>query len=188
MNLYEEIKEFQPWNLQEESDKRVILKYYNDMKEIFTRENEVCHFTASSWIVNKEKTKILMAYHNIYNSWAWTGGHADGDENMLEVAMREANEETAIKDLKPLCDGIFSIEILPVNPHIRKGKFVSAHLHLNCCYLFEADEKMPLKVKEDENSAVSWISIDKINEVVTEEEMKIVYDKLNKKMLQYCKK
>ena len=90
--LKEEIEKFVPYNEQEKSDKAIMLKYIDASKDVLTRENKIAHFTASNWIVNKEKSKVLMIYHNIYKSWAWTGGHADGEEDLLKVALREANE------------------------------------------------------------------------------------------------
>ena len=129
MSLKENIESFIPYNIQEENDKKLILKYIDMFPDILTRDNKLCHFTASNWIVNKDRTKVLMAYHNIYNSWAWTGGHADGDEDLLRVSIKEASEETGINNLKLLSDGIFSIEILPVSAHIKRGHFVSSHLH-----------------------------------------------------------
>lgn len=142
----------------------------------------MCHFTASNWIVNKQRTKILMIYHNIYNSWAWTGGHADGESNLLNVAIREAKEETGLRNLKLLSDGIFGIEILTVDSHIKRGKFVPSHLHLDCCFLLEANENELLKIKADENSGVNWIDIEKATEITNEEKMKPIYEKLNKKL------
>ena len=91
--LRKEIEKYKPCNEQEENDKKVMLKCIDSCNDVLTRENEVFHFTASNWIVNKQRTKILMIYHNIYNSWAWTGGHADGNENLVEVALKEAEEE-----------------------------------------------------------------------------------------------
>lgn len=184
MNLIKEIKKIIPYNEQEENDKRLILNYLNIFKDdILTRNNELCHFTVSNWITNKNHNKILMIYHNIYNSWAWTGGHADGDSNLLRVAKKEAYEETGIKNLTLLTPDIASIEILTVNPHIKRGRYVSSHLHLNCTYIFEADEKDLIRIKEDENSNVGWIDISKINDVVNEKHMKPIYEKLNKKLL-----
>lgn len=182
MNLKEQIKSYIPYNEQEKSDKELMLKYIDTFDDVLTRNNKMCHFTASNWIVNKERTKVLMAYHNIYKSWAWTGGHADGDSDLLHVALKEANEETGIDNLKLLSDGIYSIQILPVNSHIKRGEFISTHLHLDCCFLFEADEKEELRIKEDENSGVKWIDINKINGIVNEEQMKPVYAKLNEKL------
>ena len=182
-SLKKQIENYKPYNEQEKSDKEVILKYIDTFQDMLTRENQICHFTASNWIVNKERTKALMIYHNIYESWAWTGGHADGDSNLLNVALKEAEEETGLKNLKLLSDGIFGIQILTVDSHIKRGKFVSSHLHLDCCFLWEADENEVTKIKEDENSGVEWIDINKASEITNEEKMKPIYRKLNEKLL-----
>lgn len=182
INLKKEIESYIPYNEQEENDKELMLEYIDNFKDVLTRENKMCHFTASNWIVNKERTKVLMAYHNIYKSWAWTGGHADGDSNLLRVALKEAKEETGLKNLKVLKNGIFGLQILTVDSHIKRGKFVSSHLHLDCCFLLEADEEDTLKIKEDENSGVKWIEIEKVIEITNEQKMKPIYIKLNEKL------
>ena len=182
MNLREQIEKYKPYNEQEEKDKEMMLKYIDTFEDVLTRENEMCHFTASNWIVNKDRTKVIMIYHNIYKSWAWTGGHADGDSDLLHVALKEANEETGLSNLKVLSDGIFGIQILTVDSHIKRGKFVSSHLHLDCCFLFEANEEDELKIKEDENSGVKWIDINEATKITNEEKMKTIYKKLNEKI------
>ena len=96
---------------------------------MLVRENEIAHMTSSGFIVNKDRTKVLMIHHNIYNSWGWTGGHADGDSDLIAVAIKEAKEETGIKNANPITNDICSIDILPVNSHIKKGKYVASHLH-----------------------------------------------------------
>ena len=159
-----------------------MLEYINTFDDVLTRENKMCHFTASNWIVNKDRTKVLMIYHNIYKSWAWTGGHADGDSDLLHVALKEAEEETGLNNLKLLSDGIYSLQILTVDSHIKREKFVSSHLHLDCCFLFEANEEDELRIKEDENSGVKWIDIDEATKVTNEEKMKPIYEKLNSKI------
>lgn len=180
--LIKQIESYVPYNEQEVNDKETILKCIDTFEDVLTRENKMCHLTASNWIVNKEKTKVLMIYHNIYKSWAWTGGHADGDSDLLHVALKEAEEETGLKNLKVLSDGIFGIQIVSVDSHIKRGKFVPTHLHLDCCFLLEADENETLKIKEDENSGVKWIDIDKALEVTNEEKMKPIYKKLNERI------
>ena len=182
MDLKSEIEKYIPYNEQEKCDKELMLEYIDTFEDVLTRENKLCHFTASNWIVNKERTKILMIYHNIYESWAWTGGHADGDSNLLNVALKEAREETGLKNLKVLSDGIFSLQILTVDSHMKRGKFVSSHLHLDCCFLLEADENESLKINEHENSGVKWIDIDKVIEISNEKNMKPIYKKLNEKL------
>ena len=123
-----------------------------------------------------------MVYHNIYKSWAWTGGHADGDSDLIHVALKEANEETGLTNLKFISDGIFSLQILTVDSHIKKGKFVASHLHLDCCFLIEADENEELRIKDDENSGVKWVDINKAVELTNEVKMKPIYAKLNEKV------
>lgn len=183
--LREEIEKYKPCNEQEENDKKVMLKCIDSCNDVLTRENEVFHFTASNWIVNKERTKVLMIYHNIYNSWAWTGGHADGNENLVEVALKEAEEETGLKNLKVLSDGIYSLEIVTVNGHVKRGKYVSSHLHYDCCFLLEADEKDSIRIKEDENKGVKWVNIEDVCKIVSEPVMIPIYMKLNEKLKKY---
>ena len=186
MKFITQLQNYIPYNEQEKADKKLILQYIDMFEDVLTRENKLCHFTASNWIVNKERTKILMAYHNIYHSWAWTGGHADGEEDLLLVARKEAEEETGLKGLKLLSDGIYAIEILTVNSHKKRGQFISSHVHLDGCFLWEADERELVRMKADENSGVEWIAIDKVLEVVSEEHMKPIYKKLNQKLERYC--
>ena len=176
--LRQEIEEYKTYNEQEEQDKKVMLKYIDSFDDVLTRNNEFGHFTASAWVVNKAKTKVLMIYHNIYKSWAWTGGHSDGKSDLLNVAIREVKEETGIKIVKPIVDNIFSLEIICVNGHVKRGKYVSSHVHLNLTYLLEADEDEELKIKEDENSGVKWIDIDKAIEMSTEDWMRGIYKKI----------
>ena len=182
MNLKEQIENYKPYNEQEENDKEIMLSLMNQYDDVLTRENKVCHFTASNWIVNKERTKVLMAYHNIYQSWAWTGGHCDGEADLLKVALREAEEETGLKNMKPLENDIYGIAVLPVDSHTKKGKYVPTHLHLDCCFLLEADDSEVLKVKTDENSALKWVDIYRTIEITSEERMKPIYHKLNRKL------
>ena len=181
-DLKNRIEKYIPYNEQEKSDRNVMLKYINDFDDVLTRNNEYGHFTASGWVVNNKRTKVLMVYHNIYKSWSWTGGHSDGDSNLLNVAIKELKEETGVKNVKPILDDIFSLEIICVNGHVKKEKYVSSHVHLNVSYLLEADENEILRIKEDENSGVKWVDIDKVIEVSSEPWMKGIYKKLIEKM------
>ena len=74
--LKEEIEKYIPVNEQEKKDKEFILKSFKDFNDILSRDNEYIHFTTSAFIVNKTRDKVLLVYHNIYNSWCWVGGHA----------------------------------------------------------------------------------------------------------------
>ncbi len=183
MKLQEQLEQYHPYNEQEERDKKVMLQLLKTQPDIFARENEVAHFTASSWLLNREHTKVLMIYHNIYHSWAWTGGHADGEEDLLAVAIREAQEETGVKEIQTVDDAIFSIETLTVDGHEKRGRYVPSHLHLNVTYLLEADEAEVLRIKPDENSGVKWFLLEEALEACSEPWMvERIYKKLNKKL------
>lgn len=178
----EEIVRFQPKDGREAREREMILEMIAQVGDtILSRENDFAHMTASSIIVSADRRRTLMAFHRIYNSWAWTGGHADGESDFEAIARREAQEETGITNLARLGDGPASIEILPVWAHVKRGKHVGSHLHLNVSYLFEADESLPLRVAADENSAVGWIEVDKLNEKVTESPMIPIYERLLKR-------
>lgn len=181
--LKENIEKFTPYNEQEEVEKRIMLKCINDFDDVLTRQNEYGHFTSSAIILNKERTKMLMIYHKIYNSWAWVGGHSDGDSDLLHVAMKEAKEETGIKNVIPISKDIYSLEIVTVNGHEKRGKYVGSHVHLNATYLLEADENESIHIKEDENSGVKWVPIDEIVKVSSEPWVATrIYGKIIEKM------
>lgn len=159
MNIREEIINYRPFCEQEEHDKELICRAL-EWSDVFKRDNPIAHMTASAWVVNERRDKVLMAYHNIYKSWSWLGGHADGDEDLLAVAMREVREESGIRCVRPISKDIFSLESLQVEGHEKRGSYVSSHLHLNITYLLEASEDQNLSTKPDENSAVSWFGFD----------------------------
>ncbi|MCI5689145.1 MAG: NUDIX hydrolase [Emergencia sp.] len=191
-NLSAVIADFVPGCEQEERDRELMLRFLRDNDNCLMRENLTAHFTASSWIVNGEgrgagsdlgdnviDDKILMVYHNLYNSWSWTGGHADGEADLLSVAIREAQEETGVQDFKVLHREPISLEIITVDGHMKRGVYVPSHLHLNLTYLLQADETQKLSVKPDENSGVAWIPAGKLAAHVSEPwMMKWVYEKL----------
>ena len=96
MDLLEQMEAYHPFNEQEEMDQKLILKCLRQHEDIFARKNSLAHMTASAWVVNQDRTRVLMAYHNIYESWSWLGGHADGDRDLLRVAVREAVDERGL--------------------------------------------------------------------------------------------
>ena len=174
----EMLKNYVAYNQQEQQDIKQIIKAEQIFSDILTRENQFCHLTASSFVINKQHTKVLCIYHNIYQSWGWIGGHADGDDDMLYVAKKETKEETSLEKFKEISNMPISVEILSVKSHIRKGKYVPAHLHFNVTYLFEADENDAIHILEDENSNVGWLTFDELLEKSDEPLMIPIYQKI----------
>ena len=188
----DDIRAYRPQNEQEETDKRIILEYVDRYPDtVLTRQNEYAHITSSGFVVNADATKVLMAHHNIYRVWAWTGGHADGagdlpsvalretgEGDLLAVALREAAEETGVTHVRPLSRDVASLDILPVWGHVKRGKYVAAHQHLNVSYLLAADESDALTIREGENTGVTWLPADRLTELTNEWQMDHVYLKL----------
>lgn len=154
--LKDEINAYIPFNEQEEKDKEQFLKFMEKFDDVLTRNNVFAHFSASAFVVNKERTKMLVVYHIINDGWIYPGGHADGIDDLLQVALREVEEETGLK-ARVLDNNIFAINSNPVKGHVKRGEYVSAHLHLDCVYLMEADEKIPLVYREDESKGAKWV-------------------------------
>lgn len=182
-----------PQNPQEKEDLQVMLQACELHPDVLSRSCEDGHFTASAWICDREHKRVLLVYHRIFDSWAWTGGHADGDPDLLRVALREAEEETGLRQFRVLNTDVLSggkgdekppisLEILKVKAHRRRGLFVPAHLHYNLTWLLEADATTPLRIKEDENSGVAWFLLDEVCAHCSEPQMQPIYAKLNARL------
>lgn len=183
MPLRDEILAYQPRNEQEAQDKDLILSFLDRNNDAFLRSNRVAHMTASAWVTNKDRTKVLMVYHKLYDSWAWCGGHADGEEDLLKVALKECREETGLQTVRPINGKIASLECLTVDGHEKRGEYVPSHLHLNVTYLLEADEEEPLRVCEEENTGVKWFTPEKALAASTEPWfIERIYSKLNARL------
>jgi 8-oxo-dGTP pyrophosphatase MutT (NUDIX family) len=173
----DQIRDYQPKNEQEVVDQKAMLTYIEQNKDVLNRENLLAHVTSSAIVVNKKKDKVLFAHHNIYNAWGWVGGHNDGDSDLLGVAIKEAKEETGLEKISPVDEDILMLDIIHVTNHIKHGKYVGDHLHLNVTYLLEASEEETPMHRPDEHSAVAWFDIDSVLDMVDEKRMIPVYKK-----------
>ena len=182
MSWIESIKEYSPYNEQERKDKEIAVKAADLFDDILSRDNEIIHVTSSAFVINKNRDKVLMVHHNIFNSWSLPGGHADGEEDLLLVAINEVKEETGVKNIYLVSKDILSIDVLSVFGHMRKGQYITSHLHISFAYLIIADENEPLIVKIDENSDVKWISLNEIDVYSNEPHMKKIYAKIVSKI------
>ncbi len=184
--IREQIAAYVPVNEQERRDKQVILDFLERNGDAFERSNLLAHMTASAWVVNPARDKVLMVYHKIYDSWSWTGGHADGERDLLAVALREVREETGVEHVRPVSEDICSLEVLTVDGHEKRGVYVPSHLHLNVTYLLEADERDSLQVCEAENSGVKWFTLEGALQASSEPWfVERIYKKLNARIQQF---
>lgn len=177
--LYDKLRAYAPACEQEEADRALMLEWLEACPEkVFTRESRAAHFTGSGLVVSPELDRVLLIYHRIYDAWTWTGGHADGDADLLRVALREAEEETGLTDMAPLTGEIATLDILPVEGHIKRGRYVSAHLHLSVGYLLVTGDARPPRGNEEENRGARWVPAEQLTRWATEKGMQPLYGKL----------
>ncbi|ACV23249.1 NUDIX hydrolase [Slackia heliotrinireducens] len=170
MALVDDIIAFAPVNEQEAADKKIILRQLLNDPRVFDRA-AMAHMACSIWVVDPEFKKTLMVYHNIYDSWSWIGGHADGEQDLQAVALRELEEETGVKNAQLLTfrdSPIFSLDVLTVDGHEKRGAYVSSHLHLNVTYFAVASMDEEIRPKPDENSGVTWMPLKRVLAASTE--------------------
>ena len=178
----EEILAYKPTCPQEVADKTMMLEYIDRFPDtILLRENQWAHMTASGFIINADASKVLFVHHNLYKVWAWTGGHADGESDMLAVALKEAREETGVQHIRPLRSEIASLELLAVWGREKRGVWVPGHQHLNVSYLLVADESDTLQCCPEENSGVAWLPVERLPQLTNEWQMDPIYAKLLKR-------
>ena len=175
------LKAYRPFNEQEEKDKTQMLNFVKKFDDVTTRNNTFGHFTASAFILNKEHNKMLVVEHKLFSAWIYPGGHADGEANLLNVAMREAEEETGIQP-KVLDKTYYGIQSLPIAGHIKHGTYVSAHSHFDVIFLMEADEKEILTYREDESNGIKWINLNEATDNSIWEPVRPIHRKLIEKL------
>ena len=181
--MLKKIEAYLPKNEQEEMDRALMLDFLRRHDDAYLRTNRLAHMTASAWVTDRTRSRVLMVYHNIYDSWSWCGGHADGERDLLQVALRECREETGLEAVRPVTEDIFSLECLTVDGHEKRGAYVSSHLHLNVTYLLEGDPASPVRCRPEENSRVGWFALADAPAVSSEPWMRErIYRKLNAKL------
>ena len=181
IDLRKQIEKYIPYNEQEEVDRFFFLQFMTTFEDVLTRNNVIGHFSSSAFVLNKARDKMIVVHHNQFDTFVYPGGHADGNPDLYQVAVQEVAEETGA-EITPIKNNFVGLQNIAIQGHMKKGKYVSSHLHFNVVYLFESDETKPLKVKPDENSIVKWMPIEEVLEQTTSPFMKAATKKLVKQL------
>jgi ADP-ribose pyrophosphatase YjhB (NUDIX family) len=125
------------------------------------------HFTGSAWIVDATRTRTLLTHHLKLEKWLQLGGHADGDGDLLAVALREGTEESGLVKLHAV-----SVEIFDLDRHwIPARKNDAAHYHYDLRFMIEADPAEPLVRAEHESKELAWVALANVADLNSEESM-----------------
>ena len=155
-NTVQLLTDYRPLTLQEQEYRARMIAFLTEHgDDAFKRELLIGHMTASAFILNQEQTHFLLMHHKKLNKWLQPGGHCDGNTNVLEVALKEAREESGIAHLAPLTDDIFDIDI----HEIPEYKGIPAHLHYDIRFLLTTVDTDQF-VQNEESHELRWFSFD----------------------------
>lgn len=139
-------------------------QFVSSYENCFERTLLIGHVTGSAWIVDRDRTHVLLTHHRKLDKWLQLGGHADGDADVLRVAMREAGEESGLASLQPVHRNIFDVDI-----HlIPARKTEPEHFHYDVRYALEADRAEPIRVS-DESHDLRWVPVAEVHRLTEEE-------------------
>lgn len=124
------------------------------------------HLTGSAWILSPDRTRTLLTHHRKLDKWLQLGGHADGDGDLLAVALREAREESGLTGLK-----VIEASVFDVDRHWIPGRGSEpGHWHHDLRFLLEADPDEPLTVTS-ESKDLAWVEVAAVSALNPEESM-----------------
>lgn len=152
-----DLKKYIPFDSHEKEMVGKVILLIENTPDCFHNNSFPAHMTASAWIIDNGLTHLLFTHHRKLNKWLQLGGHADGEENLVNAATREAMEESGLKSVRLAAPGIFDVDI----HEIPARKDIPAHYHYDVRYLFKADKDEPLIVS-DESHDLKWVAINEV--------------------------
>lgn len=155
--------------------KRMMLDFLSQHDNAFDRACVLGHFTASAMVLNATKDKVLLMDHVKLQKWLQLGGHCDGDKDFLQVAVKEAKEESGLESIQVLRQDIFDIDIHLIP---KRGDEL-AHYHYDVRFLMQADERETLQ-SNGESNGLQWVGLGGVNEFNSDESVLRMCDKVRK--------
>jgi 8-oxo-dGTP pyrophosphatase MutT (NUDIX family) len=136
-----------------------ISRFVRQHQDCFDRQLWPGHITGSAWVVNPQRDKVLLLHHRKHDQWFQPGGHADGDADILRVALRETQEETGLPPdvIRLINDRIFDVDIHTI-PVSERGP---EHLHFDIRFLVEIDDRIPVPGNR-ESHEILWIPLEEV--------------------------
>jgi len=160
------LKAYKGSDANEESMRLQLIEFVETHEDCFERTQLAGHVNGSAWIIDKDREFALLTHHAKLNKWLQLGGHSDGDPDTLNVATREANEESGLKSVVAVSPEIFDIDIHPIPARGDEPE----HFHYDIRFMFYADKDEPFVISE-ESKDLAWVKLDKISELTDSESM-----------------
>ncbi len=154
-SLLQLLHHYQSVDPQQQATKHRMLEFVDTHVECFQRELERGHMTASSWLTNAAGDQVLLTHHKKLNKWLQLGGHADGDPDLLNVAIREAQEESGIQAIEPVSTEIFDLDIHPIPARLNEP----AHDHFDVRFWLRVTDPNAEYIVGEESHDLRWFSV-----------------------------
>lgn len=164
--LLDKLNAYQPLDAEDAQIHQRFIKFVHQYEDCFERSLKVGHITGSAWLVDDTNENVLLTHHRKLNIWVQLGGHCDGNSDTLNGALREAQEESGILELKLLSPDIFDLDIHPIPERGNEP----AHFHYDVRYVFQAQENTEFVVSEESHD-LAWIPIDALSNYTQESSM-----------------
>jgi 8-oxo-dGTP pyrophosphatase MutT (NUDIX family) len=161
--LLNKLHRYRPLDAQERDMYETLLRFVETERDCFERSLRIGHVTGSAWIVNPGGTRALLTHHRKLDRWLQLGGHADGDPDILAVALREAREESGLSGIRPLSESVFDVDVHPIPARGTEPR----HLHYDVRFLLEADDAAPLVISS-ESKDLAWVDLSNIGRYSSE--------------------
>ena len=154
---------------------QTMINFLKNNRNCFERKNRRGHFTGSAWVLDESHSWIIMTHHRQLNLWLQPGGHADGNADLLEVAINETKEETGLIKLKVISEKIFDLDIHKIPQYNN----IPPHFHYDIRFLLEAKRNANQIKVSSESHDVAWVHKDKVLNKNNEYSIKRMLNKIN---------
>lgn len=165
-SLLEQLQRYVAADANEEKMRKRLLSFVADEERCFERSLATGHITGSAFVVDRERTHTLLHHHRRLDKWLQLGGHADGEADVLNVALREAREESGLEEFRPVTPAIFDVDIHGIPARGAEPE----HLHYDVRYLLEADRTQALGISP-ESKALAWVPLSGVAGLTSEKSM-----------------
>lgn len=173
------LRQHQPIDSHEQAMTEATIAFVEQHPDCFDRTLLIGHVTGSAWVVSPDRKQVVLIHHRKLDRWFQPGGHADGDPDVAQVALKEAEEETGLTNLHLVHPSGESAPVFDVDVHtIPARKEVPAHLHYDIRFLVEADPKKAF-VQNEETQDIQWVFLGKVKEYTEEESITRMVKKMS---------